>query len=85
MLASKWAAVSAARQLPGGAQVPTRSKQDGESQGRSCGGEGRAGERLLGEASGQGGAGGLPGADRQDEPRVCLAGAACWVRASVVT
>ena len=75
----------AALPLSGGAETSARGEKDGQSEGRADGGEHSAGERLFGEASGEGGAGGLPGADREDQPRVRLAGAAGGVRASVVT
>jgi hypothetical protein len=83
--ASEWAAVSAARPVPGGVELSARGEKDGEGEGRAGGGERRAGQRLLGEASGQGGTGGLSDADREDQPRVRLAGPPAGARASVVT
>ena len=53
MPASEWAAVSARRPVPAGAELSARGEKDGEGEGRAGGGEGSAGERLLGEASGQ--------------------------------
>lgn len=68
-----------------GALVGAGEEQDGESEGgtgrRKCG----EGERVIGEASGECGAGRLSDADRADQPRVRLAGPAVGVRASVVT
>ena len=52
MPASEWAAVSAGRPVPGGAELSARGEKDGEGEGRADGGERRAGERLLCEASG---------------------------------
>lgn len=60
----------------GGAETSARGEKDGESEGPAGGGERSAGQRLLGEASSEGGADGLPGADRENQPCVRLAGAA---------
>ncbi|MFD7934629.1 hypothetical protein ACFV4T_08860 [Streptomyces sp. NPDC059755] len=76
MPASERAAVLAARQVSGGAETSARGEKDDESEGRAGGRERRAGQGLLGEASSEGGAGELPGADREGQSRVRLAGAA---------
>lgn len=68
--------MSAAWLVSGGAELSARGEKDGEGEGRAGGGEHSAGERLLGEASGQGGTRGLSDADREDQPRVRLAGPA---------
>ncbi|MFC7841596.1 hypothetical protein [Streptomyces sp. NPDC057382] len=81
---SEWAVVSGARPVPGGAELSARGEKDGEGEARADGGERRAGERLLGEASGQGGTGGLPDADQEDQPRASLVRPA-GARAPVVT